>query len=47
MKQMVLTVSDSDAAIPELYITSLEKAMAETADPYSVVFCPPIFFSRK
>lgn len=46
MKKMMVTVCDSDAAIPELYITQLEKTIIETHDPYSTVFCPPIFFSR-
>ncbi|KAI8799544.1 hypothetical protein BJ742DRAFT_845539 [Cladochytrium replicatum] len=46
MKQMMVTVSDADSGIPELYISCLERAAADAVDPYSVVYCPPIFFSR-
>lgn len=46
MKQIVLTVCDSDASIPELYIQQVERNMTQVDDPYSTIFCPPIFFSK-
>lgn len=46
LKQLIVTVSDSDAAIPELYINHLEKELSLAEDPYKSVFCPPIFFGR-
>lgn len=44
--RIIITVSDSDSAIPELYIREVEEALAKTEDPYHVVCAPPIFFSR-
>ncbi|TPX53532.1 hypothetical protein SeMB42_g00718 [Synchytrium endobioticum] len=46
MRRQILTVSDSDSAIPELYVTCVERELANAADPLNLVFCPPIFFSR-
>ncbi len=46
MENLVLTISDADAAIPELYIQQIEENMQVAKDPYATVFCPPIFFSR-
>ncbi|OZJ02903.1 hypothetical protein BZG36_04918, partial [Bifiguratus adelaidae] len=45
-RRIILTVSDSDSAIPELYVREVEKALGEVEDPYNAIFCPPIFFSR-
>ncbi|CAI2178634.1 18710_t:CDS:2 [Funneliformis geosporum] len=45
-RRVVFTVTDSDSAIPELYIRHVEKALAESYDPYSIICSPPIFFSR-
>ncbi|KAJ3072931.1 hypothetical protein HK102_006142, partial [Quaeritorhiza haematococci] len=49
MKQMIVTISDADAAIPELYIREIERAIVDmppNRDPLATVFCPPMFFSR-
>jgi hypothetical protein len=46
MKQVIITVADSDAAFPELYVTSLERAIAESEDPHTTLYVPPIFLSR-
>ncbi|KAJ3079805.1 hypothetical protein HK102_003498 [Quaeritorhiza haematococci] len=49
MKQMIVTISDSDSWIPELYITTIERSIVDMPahrDPYATVFTPPIFFSR-
>ncbi|KAI9253620.1 hypothetical protein BY458DRAFT_541992 [Sporodiniella umbellata] len=45
-KQIILTVSDSDSSIPELYIKEVEKSFHQAEDPYYLLFAPPIFFSR-
>ncbi|KAI9286574.1 hypothetical protein BC943DRAFT_320963 [Umbelopsis sp. AD052] len=45
-RRIILTVSDSDSAIPELYISEVEKAFNKAEDPYFLLFVPPIFFSR-
>ncbi|CAG8546327.1 6879_t:CDS:2 [Funneliformis caledonium] len=45
-RRVVFTVTDSDSAIPELYIRHVEKAFAESFDPYAIICSPPIFFSR-
>ncbi|RCH81874.1 hypothetical protein CU097_001427 [Rhizopus azygosporus] len=45
-KRVILTVSDSDSSIPELYIKEVEKAFNQAEDPYFLLFAPPIFFSR-
>ncbi|CAG8548271.1 255_t:CDS:2 [Funneliformis mosseae] len=45
-RRVVFTVTDSDSAIPELYIRHVEKAFAESYDPYAIICSPPIFFSR-
>ncbi|KAI7874340.1 glycosyl transferase family group 2-domain-containing protein [Mucor mucedo] len=44
--RIIITVSDSDSAIPELYIREVEEALAKSEDPYHLVCAPPIFFSR-
>ncbi|KAI8979921.1 hypothetical protein BDB01DRAFT_843928 [Pilobolus umbonatus] len=45
-KKLVLTVSDSDSSIPELYIKELEHSFFQADQPHSLLFAPPIFFSR-
>ncbi|CAG8581620.1 3225_t:CDS:2 [Racocetra fulgida] len=45
-RHVVFTITDSDSAIPELYIRQIEKALSESEDPYSTICSPPIFFSR-
>ncbi|KAI8879450.1 hypothetical protein K501DRAFT_193579 [Backusella circina FSU 941] len=45
-RKLILTVSDSDSSIPELYIKEVEKAFIAAEDPYFLLFAPPIFFSR-
>ncbi|KAI8991175.1 glycosyl transferase family group 2-domain-containing protein [Mycotypha africana] len=45
-RRIIITVSDSDAAIPELYIREVEHALNTAEDPYHVLCAPPIFFSR-
>ncbi|KAG1241415.1 hypothetical protein G6F68_016745 [Rhizopus microsporus] len=44
--RIILTVMDSDAAIPELYIHEVEEALNKSDDPYYTICAPPIFFSR-
>ncbi|TPX36196.1 hypothetical protein SmJEL517_g01493 [Synchytrium microbalum] len=46
MRSQIFTVSDSDSAIPELYVINVERELAAAPDPLNLVFCPPIFFSR-
>ncbi|KAI8968957.1 hypothetical protein BDF20DRAFT_892498 [Mycotypha africana] len=45
-RRIILTVSDSDSSIPELYIKEVETAFNKAEDPYFLLFAPPIFFSR-
>ncbi|GAN11727.1 conserved hypothetical protein [Mucor ambiguus] len=45
-RRVILTVSDSDSSIPELYTKEVEKAFNKAEDPYFLLFAPPIFFSR-
>ncbi|RUP44072.1 glycosyl transferase family group 2-domain-containing protein [Jimgerdemannia flammicorona] len=45
-RRVVFTVTDSDSAIPELYIKEVEKALSQAEDPYTTLCSPPIFFSR-
>ncbi|CAO0802031.1 unnamed protein product [Mucor circinelloides] len=45
-RRVILTVSDSDSSIPELYTKEVEKAFNRAEDPYFLLFAPPIFFSR-
>lgn len=45
-RKIILTIMDSDAAIPELYILEVEEALNKSDDPYYTVCAPPIFFSR-
>ncbi|KAI8642632.1 hypothetical protein BD408DRAFT_416252 [Parasitella parasitica] len=45
-RRVILTVSDSDSSIPELYTNEVEKAFNRAEDPYFLLFAPPIFFSR-
>ncbi|RUS13994.1 glycosyl transferase family group 2-domain-containing protein [Endogone sp. FLAS-F59071] len=45
-RRVIFTVSDSDSAIPELYVKEVDKAMSQAEDPYTTICCPPIFFSR-
>ncbi|RUP51435.1 hypothetical protein BC936DRAFT_148153 [Jimgerdemannia flammicorona] len=45
-RRVVFTVTDSDSAIPELYVTEVEKAISQAEDPYTTLCSPPIFFSR-
>lgn len=45
-RRIMLTIMDSDAAIPELYIVEVEKALSKSDDPYYTICAPPIFFSR-
>ncbi|OBZ86425.1 hypothetical protein A0J61_05522 [Choanephora cucurbitarum] len=45
-REIILTIMDSDAAIPELYIIEVEEALSKADDPYYTVCAPPIFFSR-
>ncbi|KAI7898560.1 glycosyl transferase family group 2-domain-containing protein [Cokeromyces recurvatus] len=44
--RIMITVSDSDSAIPELYIREVEEALHRSEDPNHIVCAPPIFFSR-
>ncbi|KXS20806.1 hypothetical protein M427DRAFT_27898 [Gonapodya prolifera JEL478] len=46
LKQYVVTVTDADAQIPELYVHHLELALSTADDPYALVYAPPMFFSR-
>ncbi|KAI8061050.1 hypothetical protein BC940DRAFT_245553 [Gongronella butleri] len=45
-RRVILTVSDSDSSISELYIKEVEKSFSQADDPYFLLFAPPIFFSR-
>ncbi|KAI9024925.1 hypothetical protein CLU79DRAFT_699860 [Phycomyces nitens] len=45
-RQVILTVSDSDSSIPELYVREVERSFTQADDPYFLLFAPPIFFSR-
>ncbi|KAI8384303.1 uncharacterized protein BYT42DRAFT_544222 [Radiomyces spectabilis] len=45
-RRVILTVSDSDSSIPELYVKEVEKSFTQAEDPYFLLFAPPIFFSR-
>ncbi|KAI9284623.1 hypothetical protein BC943DRAFT_360971 [Umbelopsis sp. AD052] len=45
-RHIILTVSDSDSAIPELYVKEVDRALAASEDPYMLLLTPPIFFSR-
>ncbi|KAL1922678.1 uncharacterized protein VTP21DRAFT_10217 [Calcarisporiella thermophila] len=45
-RRIVITVSDSDSAIPELYVFHVEKALNEAEDPANTLCAPPIFFAR-
>ncbi|KAG2176054.1 hypothetical protein INT44_000533 [Umbelopsis vinacea] len=45
-RHIILTVSDSDSAIPELYVKEVDRALAVSEDPYMLLLTPPIFFSR-
>lgn len=45
-RKIILTIMDSDAAIPELYIMEVENALNKSDDPYYTICAPPIFFSR-
>ncbi|RUS13524.1 glycosyl transferase family group 2-domain-containing protein [Endogone sp. FLAS-F59071] len=45
-RRVIFTVTDSDSAIPELYVKEVEKAMSQAEDPYTTLCSPPIFFSR-
>ncbi|KAG0180998.1 hypothetical protein DFQ28_008591 [Apophysomyces sp. BC1034] len=45
-RRVILTVSDSDSAIPELYVREVDEALDHAEDPYHLVLAPPIFFSR-
>ncbi|CAG8447377.1 5016_t:CDS:2 [Diversispora eburnea] len=45
-RRVIFTITDSDSAIPELYVRHVEKALMESEDPYNTICSPPIFFSR-
>ncbi|KAI9473646.1 MAG: hypothetical protein EXX96DRAFT_528459 [Benjaminiella poitrasii] len=45
-RKIILTIMDSDAAIPELYVVKVEEALNKSDDPYYTICAPPIFFSR-
>ncbi|OBZ88469.1 hypothetical protein A0J61_03492 [Choanephora cucurbitarum] len=45
-RRIIITVSDSDSAIPELYVREVEEALNRSEDPYHLLCAPPIFFSR-
>lgn len=45
-RKIILTIMDSDAAIPEMYIIEVEEALTKSDDPYYTICAPPIFFSR-
>ncbi|KAI9318533.1 hypothetical protein BX666DRAFT_1855477 [Dichotomocladium elegans] len=45
-RRVILTVTDADSAIPELYVQQIEEALAKADDPHLVLLAPPIFFSR-
>ncbi|KAI9029757.1 hypothetical protein CLU79DRAFT_884656 [Phycomyces nitens] len=44
--KVILTVTDSDADIPELYVREVEDTLNRSDDPYRLILAPPIFFSR-
>ncbi|EIE83143.1 hypothetical protein RO3G_07848 [Rhizopus delemar RA 99-880] len=44
--RIILTIMDSDAAIPELYIHEVEEALNKSDDAHYTICAPPIFFSR-
>ncbi|KAI8082760.1 glycosyl transferase family group 2-domain-containing protein [Halteromyces radiatus] len=45
-RRVILTVTDSDSAIPELYVREVEDALHRADDPHYLLLAPPIFFSR-
>ncbi|KAI8974963.1 glycosyl transferase family group 2-domain-containing protein [Pilobolus umbonatus] len=45
-QEIFLTIMDSDAAIPELYMLEVELALNRSDDPHYTICAPPIFFSR-
>ncbi|KAI8065715.1 glycosyl transferase family group 2-domain-containing protein [Gongronella butleri] len=45
-RRVILTVSDSDSAIPELYVREVEDALNRSDNPHYLLLAPPIFFSR-
>ncbi|CEP10977.1 hypothetical protein [Parasitella parasitica] len=45
-RKIILTIMDSDAAIPELYVIEVEEALNRSDDPFYTICAPPIFFSR-
>ncbi|KAI9255223.1 hypothetical protein BDA99DRAFT_562489 [Phascolomyces articulosus] len=45
-RRVILTVTDSDSAIPELYVREMEDTLNKADDPYHLLLAPPIFFSR-
>lgn len=45
-RKIILTIMDSDAAIPELYVHEVDEALNKSDDPYYTICAPPIFFSR-
>ncbi|KAI8343601.1 hypothetical protein BC941DRAFT_448370 [Chlamydoabsidia padenii] len=45
-RRVILTVTDSDSAIPELYVHEVEQALNREEDPHYLLLAPPIFFSR-
>ncbi|KAI9489462.1 hypothetical protein BDB00DRAFT_843008 [Zychaea mexicana] len=45
-RRVILTVTDSDSAIPELYVREMEDALNKADNPYHLLLAPPIFFSR-
>jgi hypothetical protein len=46
LQDLLVTVSDSDSGIPELYTTKLEEAYHSTHNPNTVIYASPTFFSR-
>ena len=45
IQEYFITVMDSDAWIPPLYVSEIEAKLV-TDDKLSTIYCPPIFFSR-
>ncbi|KAI8391497.1 glycosyl transferase family group 2-domain-containing protein [Radiomyces spectabilis] len=45
-RRIILTISDSDSSIPELYVREVEEALQRSSDPHHLLLAPPIFFSR-
>ncbi|CAO3585388.1 unnamed protein product [Absidia cylindrospora] len=45
-RRVILTVTDSDSAIPELYVREVEDKLNRADDPHYLLLAPPIFFSR-